>query len=97
MTLNGTTKLPCANNDLVAAPARQSSRRPTGLLAIYAKVSNQRRGAARQGRNQRQEGLTAKYAKYAENRLSPGFGLPCIRRILRFISFLKNLLRLPTI
>jgi hypothetical protein len=27
---------------------------------------------ARQSRNQRQEGLTAEYAKYAENRLLPG-------------------------
>jgi hypothetical protein len=27
---------------------------------------------ARQSRNQRQEGLTAEYAKYAENRLPPG-------------------------
>ena len=37
--------------------------------------------AARQSRNQMQEKLTAEYAKYAENRLPPGFSsVPAFQR-----------------
>ena len=57
MTLNGTTKLPCANNDLVAAPARQLSRRPTGLLCNLRKgiKPTQRRSPARPATNGRRD------------------------------------------